>query len=101
MEASELGSSVSQRRFGGDSSVIGRKINLDAKPYTVIGVMPPWFAFPEQKVQIFLPVYHARRPEDRAQIDNHEFIVIGRLHAAWRTGGHIAVAGRRVCLAYP
>jgi predicted permease len=68
-----------KRRFGGDSSIIGRKINLDAKPYTVIGVMPRWFAFPEQKVQIFLPVYHERTPEQMAQIDNHGFIVIGRL----------------------
>jgi predicted permease len=66
-------------RFGGDSSVIGRKINLDAKPYTVIGVMPRWFALPEQKVQIFLPVYREKTPEDMAAIDNHGFRVIGRL----------------------
>src|SRR3984957_1366841 len=71
--------SLWKRRFGGDSSVIGRKINLDAKPYIVIGVMPRWFAFPEQKVQIFLPVYHERTPEQMAQIDNHGFVVIGRL----------------------
>ncbi|HKT26505.1 MAG TPA: ABC transporter permease [Terriglobales bacterium] len=71
--------SLWKRRFGGDSSLIGRKINLDAKPYIVIGVMPGWFAFPDQKVQIFLPVYHERTPEQMAQIDNHGFIVIGRL----------------------
>src|SRR6185312_12855268 len=71
--------SLWKRRFGGASSVIGRKINLDAKPYTIIGVKPRWFAFPEQKVQIFLPVYHERTPEQMAQIDNHQFIVIGRL----------------------
>jgi putative ABC transport system permease protein len=71
--------SLWKRRFGGDSSVIGRKINLDAKPYTVIGVMPRWFTFPEQKVQIFLPVYHERTPEEMAKIGNHEFKVIGRL----------------------
>src|SRR5437868_4939791 len=71
--------SLWKRRFGGDSSVIGRKLNLDAKPYTVIGVMPRWFAFPEQKVQIFLPVYHEKTPEDMAAIDNHGFRVIGRL----------------------
>ena len=67
-----------KRRFGADSSVIGRKINLDAKPYTIIGVMPRWFAFPEQKVQIFLPAYHERTFEEMAKIDNHEFVVIGR-----------------------
>jgi putative ABC transport system permease protein len=70
--------SLWKRRFGGDSSVIGRKIRLDGKPYTVIGVMPRWFAFPEQKVQIFLPVYHEKTPEDMAKIDNHEFVAIGR-----------------------
>jgi predicted permease len=68
-----------KRRFGGDASVIGRKINLDAKPYTIIGAMPRWFAFPEQKVQIFLPVYHEQKPEDMAAIDNHGFRVVGRL----------------------
>ena len=68
-----------KRRFGGDSSILGRKINLDAKPYTVVGVMPRWFAFPEQKMQIFLPVYHERTPEEMAEIANHQFVVIGRL----------------------
>jgi predicted permease len=71
--------SLWKRRFGGESSFIGRKINLDARPYTIIGVMPPWFAFPEQKVQLFLPVYHERTPAEMAQIDNHGFVVIGRL----------------------
>ncbi|HWC19590.1 MAG TPA: ABC transporter permease, partial [Terriglobales bacterium] len=71
--------SLWKRHFGGDPSVIGRKINLDAKPYTVIGVMPGWFTFRDQKVQIFLPVYHEKTPAEMAQIDNHGFIVIGRL----------------------
>ncbi len=31
------------RRFGGDPSVIGRKLTLDLKPYVVIGVMPKSF----------------------------------------------------------
>lgn len=72
--------SLWNRRFGGDSSVIGRKINLDAKPYIVIGVMPRWFLFPEQKVQIFLPVYREKTPEEMARINDHEFVVIGRLN---------------------
>lgn len=71
--------SLWSRRFGGDTSVIGRKINLDAKPYIVIGVMPRWFTFPEQKVQIFLPIYHEKKPEAMATIENHGFRVIGRL----------------------
>src|SRR5690348_6850963 len=61
------------RRFSGDPSVIGRKINLDAKPYTVIGVMPRWFALSDEKVQIFVPIYHEKTPKEMASIDNHGF----------------------------
>ena len=36
-----------KRRFGGDSAILNRTIELDAEPYTVIGVMPAWFDFPD------------------------------------------------------
>ena len=36
-----------RRRFGADASVIGRAITLDREPFTVVGVMPPEFAFPD------------------------------------------------------
>ena len=32
-----------QRRFGGDPEAIGRTIQLNARPHTVVGVMPPDF----------------------------------------------------------
>jgi putative ABC transport system permease protein len=35
-----------QRRYAGDSSVVGRTILIDNDPYTVVGVMPANFAFP-------------------------------------------------------
>src|SRR5689334_6016821 len=35
-----------QRHFGGSPGVIGRTIQLDAQPYTVVGVMPGDFDFP-------------------------------------------------------
>jgi predicted permease len=34
-----------QRHFGGDLRVIGRKLDIDRTPYTIIGVMPRSFAF--------------------------------------------------------
>ena len=47
--------SLFQRRFGGDPSVIGRQILLDAKPHTIIGVLPSWFTYPESQVQLWVP----------------------------------------------
>jgi putative ABC transport system permease protein len=34
------------QRYGADPSLIGRNITLDREPFTVIGVMPPGFAYP-------------------------------------------------------
>jgi putative ABC transport system permease protein len=36
-----------QRRFGGDPDIIGQALTLNARSYTVIGIMPPDFRFPE------------------------------------------------------
>ncbi len=37
-----------QQHFGGDQNVLNRTIELDRRPYTVIGVMPAQFQFPIQ-----------------------------------------------------
>ena len=41
-------------------AILNQTIYIDAKPYTVIGVMPEWFAFPEPDTQIWTPVYHEK-----------------------------------------
>ena len=37
-----------KRRFGGDPSVIGKALTLDANTYTVVGVLPATFLVPDQ-----------------------------------------------------
>ena len=47
--------SLFQRRFGGDSLIVGRQIHLNGKPYTVLGVLPKWFIYPDAEVQLWTP----------------------------------------------
>ena len=37
-----------QSRFGGDAGIVGKTVDLNGYPYTVIGVMPASFTFPNQ-----------------------------------------------------
>jgi putative ABC transport system permease protein len=70
-----------QRRFGGDPSVLNRTIHLDGKPYTVIGVMPSWFAYPEPDVQLWTPIYHEIPSDELQALDSHDWKAIGRLRS--------------------
>jgi putative ABC transport system permease protein len=46
-----LGFDLWQRRFGSRRDIVGQIVRLDNQPYTVIGVMPQGFAFPDREVQ--------------------------------------------------
>jgi putative ABC transport system permease protein len=52
-----VGEGLWKRRFGGDPSLIGRKITLDGEGFTVIGVMPEAFQFPYRAVsnELWIP----------------------------------------------
>jgi predicted permease len=41
--------------LGADPNVVGRVIHLDKKPFTVVGVMGPDFAFPDPAVAVWIP----------------------------------------------
>src|SRR5271170_793139 len=68
-----------KRRFGGDPAILNKTIDLDAKPYTVIGVMPAWFDFPDSSTQLWTPVYHDKPEDVMTSYSNHMFRVVGRL----------------------
>jgi predicted permease len=45
-----------QSQFGGDPNVLGRKLTLDDRPYTVIGVMPRDFGFRRPNTVGWIPL---------------------------------------------
>jgi putative ABC transport system permease protein len=50
-----IGWGLSQRRFGG-ADAIGRPLDFDGRRMTVIGVMPPGFAFPSKSTEFWSPL---------------------------------------------
>ncbi|HLY42354.1 MAG TPA: ABC transporter permease [Terracidiphilus sp.] len=84
-----------KRRYGGDPNVIGKTFWLDAKPYTVIGILPPAFKFSSSfggnTLMIWLPVKHEAPGWLLTTFEDHEFIVIGRLS---RSTTLAAIVGR-------
>ena len=65
-----------RRRFGADSSIVGRAILLDGLPHTVTGVMPPDFVFPTQSAQFWTAL---RMDPATAERDANFLTLIGRL----------------------
>jgi putative ABC transport system permease protein len=66
-----------QRIFGGDPDVVGRPVRLDDDAFTIIGVLPPGFAFPSSKVEFWTPIRMSE--DDLADRDNNFLKVVGRL----------------------
>ena len=61
-----LGDSIWHRVWGGDRAIVGKSILLGGAKWTVVGVMGPEFALPEQKVDLYVPLwvaYPAAAPE--------------------------------------
>lgn len=71
--------SIFERRFAGDPSIIGRQIHLDSKPYTVVGVLPKWFTYPDATVQVWVPYTSPGPAEWIHHHDWHQSHVIARL----------------------
>jgi hypothetical protein len=43
-------------RMHGDPGAIGRQIIVNAVPRTIVGIMPPGFAYPTSQVELWLPL---------------------------------------------
>jgi putative ABC transport system permease protein len=69
-------------QFGSDPSIVGRSIQLDAVPYTVVGVLPAALRLPldyatRTITQVWVPI--ALGPVDPNDRGNHGYNALGRL----------------------
>ena len=64
-----------RRRFGADPTLVGRTIELEGTPHTVVGIAPEGFQFPS-RVEVWTPLALEITPQMRG---GHFLGVVGRL----------------------
>jgi len=65
-----------QRRFGADDAILGKQLVLNGTSYTVVGVMPAGFGFPDGDEDMWVTFTDERKGSD------------------YRAGGYLQVVGR-------
>jgi predicted permease len=73
--------SLFERRFAADPSIVGQAIHLDGKPYTVVGVLPKDFTYPDANVQVWVPYTTGLPPVVLRHHDFHFSRVVARLRS--------------------
>src|SRR5262245_31483173 len=71
-----------QRQFGGSNEVIGKSITYNGEPWTVLGVMPPWFDFYGRtniSNDLFVPLGRLNNSDFMRDRDSHVVSVTARL----------------------
>jgi putative ABC transport system permease protein len=74
-----LGYKFWRDHFASDRSIVGRDVTLDGEHYSIAGVMPDKFQFPNW-AQVWVPL--AWTGQNRAVRGNHNYLVIARLKPA-------------------
>jgi putative ABC transport system permease protein len=93
-----------QSKYGGDRAIVGRTIDLDGRPYTVIGVMPrDFYSAHIFNVQpdLFIPQSFEREREDRSSRD---LLVYARLRpgqSVAATQAALKTVAARIAAAHP
>ena len=88
--------------FGSDREVLGRRVEVNGEPLTVIGVLPAGFALPPFTAQIYVP--WAFQPDALAARGRNNVWAIGRLASGWslsQARQEMAGIGDRLADEYP
>ena len=72
-----LSDALWKRRFNRDPAVLNRNITLNGESFTVVGVMPPSFFFPERETELWVP--WAMEPDEASGRGDHYLRLVARL----------------------
>jgi predicted permease len=93
-----------KQRFGGDPAMVGRTIQLDGHPYTVIGIAPPGFRGLTDRAELWVPFVMSGSAEDLAERGTRGFEVLARLRSGVslaRAQADLDAVSLRLAQAYP
>ena len=91
-----------QRRFNRDRSILNRNITLNGESFTVVGVMPRGFFFPERATELWIP--WAMEPEQASGRGDHYLRLVARLKPGAtlkQANADVASIGGRLATEYP
>jgi putative ABC transport system permease protein len=71
-----ISDAVWRSQFAADKTAVGRTLRVNDVDHTVIGVMPPSFAFPQSSTGVWVPIAYTADDHGRG---SHSFYVVGRL----------------------
>jgi len=97
-----LSDAVWQRRFNRDPSILNRNLTLNGETFTVVGVMPRGFFFPERDIEMWVP--WAMEPEQKAGRGDHYLRLVGRLRTSAtveRANADVQSIAQRLAIVYP
>ncbi len=95
-----IGQALWRRHFHGENGVIGATLKIDGEAHTVVGLMPPGWAFPEQ-AEVWTPLRLDPGERDRAR---RWLDVTGRLRpgvSLESARGELETLARRVAAEHP
>lgn len=96
-----LGFGLWQRRFGGDSTIVGRAVRMNGNAFTVIGILPEDFMFPAG-AQLLVPL--AFTADEAAERQARRVMVLARLAdgvTLERATTEISAFASRLASSYP
>jgi predicted permease len=67
-----------QRRFGGDTNLVGQPLELNGASYTLIGVLPPSFFFPIPDAELAVPLVPDADPWRQNRNTVNFLMLVGR-----------------------